>query len=138
MNEPVLCSMVGIATDVVTAMGASGWLDDGVPIALFGHSMGARVVFEMARLLEQQGGTEGNMLLSILVSGAPPNHLSRSRAEISHLPRDELVDVLRKMGGTVRGRVRVERGRGSERGAVAGASQYAPHPLRALCGGGYR
>jgi surfactin synthase thioesterase subunit len=71
-----------------------GWLDR--PIALFGHSMGATIAFELARLLEHERGIAVTWLFA---SGrrAP----SRPRAERVHLETDEgLVAELRQLSGT--------------------------------------
>jgi surfactin synthase thioesterase subunit len=65
------------------------------PVALFGHSMGALIAFEVARLLE----AEGERPLVLFASGrrAP----SRRRAENLRLKdTDDIVEALRSLGGT--------------------------------------
>ncbi|MGW9434797.1 thioesterase II family protein [Streptomyces sp. NPDC055607] len=71
-------------------------LDDGRPLALFGHSMGAVVAYETARILEHERGRPPVLLFA---SGrrAPCVH----REEYTHLRDDEgLLDELRELGGT--------------------------------------
>jgi surfactin synthase thioesterase subunit len=65
------------------------------PVALFGHSMGATIAFELARLLERDGATVSRLF----VSGrcAP----SRHRDESIHRRSDAgLVAELRRLAGT--------------------------------------
>src|SRR6185436_20768362 len=66
----------------------------GVPIALFGHSMGAIVAFELAARL-------GRQVRHLFVSGssAPHLHLVKERSSLSDA---ELVRELAEMGGTPR------------------------------------
>ncbi len=65
------------------------------PIALFGHSMGAAVAFEVVRRLEQTG----TAIDHLLVSGRQAPRLSDATAK--HLYDDEtLVGELRRLGGT--------------------------------------
>jgi surfactin synthase thioesterase subunit len=66
------------------------------PVALFGHSMGAVVAFEVARLLERDPGVE---VVRLFASGrrAPSTH----RVETVHLRDDDgLVAELRTLSGT--------------------------------------
>jgi medium-chain acyl-[acyl-carrier-protein] hydrolase len=71
--------------------------------ALFGHSMGAIVAFELARMLRRQGGPEPTRLL---VSGSCPPGLRRAgppRRRLLHaLPDRELILELRRLNGTPR------------------------------------
>ena len=97
-KEPPLTSLSAIVDGVTRAIKAMGWLDDGVPMCLFGHSMGARVAYEVARAITNTG--HGDVLLSVLVSGAAAAHLPRHKRPISQLPIAELTVALRDMGGT--------------------------------------
>ena len=66
------------------------------PFAFFGHSMGALVSFELARLLRREGAKQPSALL---VSGRRPPQLSIERTTYN-LPEDEFIEELRIMGGT--------------------------------------
>jgi surfactin synthase thioesterase subunit len=71
-----------------------GWTDR--PFAIFGHSMGAIVGFEVARRC-QQAGRDGPMRLFVSGRGAPTQQLQDS----VHLRDDAgLVGELRRTGGT--------------------------------------
>ncbi|SFD27480.1 thioesterase II family protein [Streptomyces aidingensis] len=68
------------------------WLD--APVAFFGHSFGAIVASELARLLEGQGRPP----LWVGVSGrVPPGY--RSRRRLSELDDDGLLNAVQAMGG---------------------------------------
>ncbi|MCB0939933.1 MAG: thioesterase [Mycobacterium sp.] len=69
--------------------------DDGAPVALFGHSMGALVAFEVARRLEAAGNPAAALFVS---SSAAP---SRMRTEyFRDLSDNQLVDYLVELSGT--------------------------------------
>lgn len=65
--------------------------------ALFGHSMGALVVFELVRRLRALGVTPP---VHVFVSGRPAPQLPESRTPLRDLPVDRLVLELRRIGGT--------------------------------------
>lgn len=67
------------------------------PFALFGHSMGAVIAFEMARRLQQEGLPTPECLI---VSGRVAPHRPLTRAPINHLPREGFVEGLRQLDGT--------------------------------------
>ncbi|MFE2218485.1 thioesterase II family protein [Streptomyces canus] len=69
------------------------WADR--PLALFGHSMGAVIAFEVARMLER----DGTPPLGLIVSGRRPPDAQRT--ERVHLLGDEgLLNEIRKLSGT--------------------------------------
>ncbi|HZT33351.1 MAG TPA: alpha/beta fold hydrolase [Bryobacteraceae bacterium] len=67
------------------------------PYALFGHSMGALVAFEVARALRRRGGRLPERLL---VSGRRAPHLPNQKSAIHDLPRAEFLRELRDLEGT--------------------------------------
>jgi pyochelin biosynthesis protein PchC len=64
--------------------------------ALFGHSMGATLAYEVTRRLEARGLAPARLL----VSGARAPHDPRARIAISDYDDDRLVAELAKLGGT--------------------------------------
>ncbi len=66
------------------------------PVALFGHSMGAAVGFELAMLLERELGTTP---LALFASARPAPSLQRGR-DIHRLDDAGLVAELRRLSGT--------------------------------------
>jgi medium-chain acyl-[acyl-carrier-protein] hydrolase len=66
------------------------------PYALYGHSMGARVAFELAREQRRRGGAEPALLA---VSGRPAPHCPE-RDPMHALSTEQLVARLRRLGGT--------------------------------------
>jgi medium-chain acyl-[acyl-carrier-protein] hydrolase len=67
------------------------------PFILFGHSMGAILAFELARLLETQWQLSPRLLI---VSGRVAPHRRPPRAPINKLPQAEFVEGLRHLNGT--------------------------------------
>jgi medium-chain acyl-[acyl-carrier-protein] hydrolase len=88
-DEPPLDDLDLIATRVATA--ARPLLD--LPFALFGHSMGALVAYEVAHRLPR-------MPAHLFVSGSPPPHWPGGEPDIAHLPDAEfLAEVRNGYGG---------------------------------------
>ncbi|KAA9159666.1 thioesterase [Amycolatopsis acidicola] len=69
----------------------------GERVALYGHSMGALVAFELARALTA-AGTEP---VHLFVSGRRAPHLPARRAPIHRLPDEEFLTALADMGGPI-------------------------------------
>ena len=69
----------------------------GTPFALFGHSMGALLAYELARELRRSGDPEP---LRLFVSGLRAPHLPARDDPLHVLPDDELAARLRGFGGT--------------------------------------
>jgi medium-chain acyl-[acyl-carrier-protein] hydrolase len=67
------------------------------PFALFGHSMGALLAFEIARELRGRGRPAP---FHLFVSGAPAPHLCPNRPLRHRLKRDLFIAEIRKLGGT--------------------------------------
>lgn len=66
------------------------------PFALFGHSMGSVLAFEIAKFLESENLTPKLVILS----GRPPPEFGLRMNPISHLEDKELITELRKLEGT--------------------------------------
>ncbi|BCY13262.1 thioesterase II family protein [Actinoplanes sp. L3-i22] len=91
-GEPGIGTLQDLARDVYDQI---RYHEDDRPLALFGHSMGASVAFEVARLLEADGATPAHLF----VSGrrAP----SQFRDERVHLQNDAgLIAEMRRLDGT--------------------------------------
>jgi len=65
------------------------------PFALFGHSLGAKVAFEAARLLCAEHFHPAH----IFVSGSPAPHIDSRTIPLHSLPDSELLEQLRILGG---------------------------------------
>lgn len=67
------------------------------PCVFFGHSMGAFLAYETARMLKSTGR---DMPLKLIVSGQRAPHLPDSGRHVHDLPQAEFVEELRSRGGT--------------------------------------
>lgn len=67
------------------------------PYALFGHSLGATIAFEVARSLRREGRP---LPLHLFVSGCRAPQLADPRRRSYNLPAADLIDRLRKLNGT--------------------------------------
>jgi medium-chain acyl-[acyl-carrier-protein] hydrolase len=68
-----------------------------LPIALFGHSVGAFASYEFARLLSARFGIR---VRHLFISGARGPHLPRNRPSIHDLPEEEFITELKALNGT--------------------------------------
>ena len=66
------------------------------PFALYGHSMGALLAFELARQLQRQNAP---LPLALFLAAHRAAHLSPRRSPIYALPDEKLIQALRRMGG---------------------------------------
>lgn len=82
---------VGDVTDRIIAQAA------GRPFALYGHSMGARLAFEVARELRHRGAP---LPVRLYVGAAHPPHLPEPIARLARLDVDGFVDQLVLRAGT--------------------------------------
>jgi len=67
------------------------------PFVLFGHSMGARIVFEIARNLRRENRP---MPRHLFVSGSPAPQIKDEDPPTYNLPEAEFIDEVRKLNGT--------------------------------------
>lgn len=91
-REPAFDRLGPLVDALATAV--AGELDR--PYALFGHSMGSLVAFELARELRRRGLGEPRALL---VSGGLAPSLRREPPPVHRLPDPELVERLKAIGG---------------------------------------
>lgn len=90
IGDPMVDDLTAIAAAVVQELPPV----QGGNVALFGHSMGATVAFEAARLLEGRGTT----LAVLFVSGRPAASVDETKT--LHLQSDQaLLDDMRRLGG---------------------------------------
>jgi surfactin synthase thioesterase subunit len=92
-QEPPLETLDDVVESLAEALGPEL---GGLPFACFGHSMGALLAFELARLLRRQG-RPGPVLLAVSAHPAPDDLPGRIR--LGALPDEELWDRLRGLGG---------------------------------------
>jgi medium-chain acyl-[acyl-carrier-protein] hydrolase len=93
IGEPALDSMAPLVDRLLGAMRPH--LDR--PFAVFGHSLGALVAFELCRRLSADGGPQPEHLIA---SGMAAPHALADIAPIHHLPDAEFIDALRSLNGT--------------------------------------
>jgi surfactin synthase thioesterase subunit len=85
-----MASLVAEAAAVILA-------DDGRPWAVYGHSLGATVGFELIREVRRRGGPEP---VHLIVSGCPAPDTPDDDPRVTGLDDDEVVAMLRRLGGT--------------------------------------
>ncbi|MGA5082649.1 thioesterase II family protein [Streptomyces griseoincarnatus] len=95
-NEAPLTTLDGLVEAVAGVLAPELAADPGRPYALFGHSMGALVAFETARLLREEG-LPGPQRLFLSGRGAPD--LRESAHYLLYDDADVLAEV-RRLGGT--------------------------------------
>jgi surfactin synthase thioesterase subunit len=86
-------SIPQLAQQITSSLDAEG----DAPFALFGHSMGAAIAYEVARNLEIRGS---KLLRRLIVSGARAPFLPRMSSGTSDLTDLEFLDLLRDLNGT--------------------------------------
>jgi surfactin synthase thioesterase subunit len=92
-NEPLVRSCAEVVDALAAALAPLGER----PLALFGHSMGALVAFELARRLEQKPGFN---VLVLFASGRHAPHVDPDREQWHDLPDDKFLETIRRLNGT--------------------------------------
>jgi len=93
MREPCHERLAPLVDELIPAI--SPELDR--PFALFGHSMGALIAYELTRALRSQGLPTPRLLVA---SGRSAPQLPRRRRPIHDLPEPEFREELRRLNGT--------------------------------------
>jgi medium-chain acyl-[acyl-carrier-protein] hydrolase len=93
MSEPAFTQIVPLANAVVERIAQ----DINVPYALYGHSMGATIAFEVARELSRRRYAAPKHLF---VSGNRAPQWPRTEPKTFDLPHDEFVAALKRLNGT--------------------------------------
>jgi len=91
LAEPPLRDLRAIVADLADGLPASP-----MPFALFGHSLGALLAFELARESIRRGGAPP---IALFAAACPAPHLPR-RAPTYDLPDAEFARTLARLGGT--------------------------------------
>ncbi len=98
LREPPFTRMAEAVHDVAEAL--QSYLD--IPFALFGHSMGAVICFEFARLLRSQSGIAP---VHLFISGRPAPQYPHRRPFLSSLRDDQFVAEIRRRYNGIPGQV---------------------------------
>lgn len=93
LDEPAHTNIVPLVEEAAAAL--RPFVDR--PFAFFGHSMGARVAFDIAQRLRDLYGLSP---CHLFMSGHPAPQLPRDEPVSYDLPRDEFVEELRSLKGT--------------------------------------
>src|SRR5216684_509235 len=88
IGEPAFTDLNLLVQSAASALGP--YFDQS--FAFFGHSMGALIAFELARLLQFR---KGPAPLHLFLAGQAAPHLPRNEAPMHQLPQPELVNALR-------------------------------------------
>jgi medium-chain acyl-[acyl-carrier-protein] hydrolase len=90
-HEPPIGSMPALVETLLPEILALG----DRPLALFGHSVGAKIGFEIARRLAERGREP----LHLFVAASPWDRYPAWGKDLHQRPRDELVAEVRRLGG---------------------------------------
>lgn len=93
MREGLMNSIEAMTDDLLTNIGQSL----NTPYAIFGHSMGAVIGFELAQKIQQKNLPPP---LHLFVSGRGAPHIPAKREDIASLPSSEFRAKLKELGGS--------------------------------------
>ncbi|MDZ7630673.1 MAG: alpha/beta fold hydrolase [Gemmatimonadaceae bacterium] len=102
LNEAPLTSVAAMVDDLLPSVLAAS----DMPYAIFGHSMGALVAFELAKALERSGGRPPSQLF---VSARRSPDEPETRAPMHALPEPAFLDEMQRRYGGIPAEVRAER-----------------------------
>jgi medium-chain acyl-[acyl-carrier-protein] hydrolase len=92
-TESLPVSIPELASEIASSLHAH----EKTPFALFGHSMGAGIAYEIARNLEASGNRS---LSCLIVSGSRAPFLPRIKPALSNLSDADFLDHIRQLNGT--------------------------------------
>jgi surfactin synthase thioesterase subunit len=93
LSEPPFSRMEPLVDSLANALVG---MDD-VPVAIFGHSLGALIAFELAHRLY---AARQEAPLHLFISGQAAPHMPRRRPAIHLRPSSDIIAELRRLGGT--------------------------------------
>jgi medium-chain acyl-[acyl-carrier-protein] hydrolase len=93
MGEQAFTRIIPLVNAIAACIGSK----TNVPYALYGHSMGALIGFELAREILRRSGSGPQHLF---VSGHRAPQLPRIEPVTFHLPHDEFITELKRLKGT--------------------------------------
>jgi medium-chain acyl-[acyl-carrier-protein] hydrolase len=82
--------------DIYGFIGNDGCLDSG-NYALYGHSMGSLLVYEVMKKIKKEGKSLPDI---VFLSGRRPPHIDDTENDIHELPDEKFIDEIRNVGGT--------------------------------------
>lgn len=95
LREPGYETMVPLVDELATVVLAAAGDE---PYAVYGHSLGALVLFELLREIRRRGAAGP---VTAIVSGCiAPHCVKQDRTNVRDMTTPQVVDMLRKLGGT--------------------------------------
>lgn len=93
-NEPLYESILEAVEDIYNTIKNN--LND--PYAIFGHSMGSLLAFELCHKIINESNR--NRPLHVFFSGASAPHIPREKTNVWNLPDEDFIREIMKLGGT--------------------------------------
>jgi medium-chain acyl-[acyl-carrier-protein] hydrolase len=94
VREPFITRIPPLIDELVDVL----WPVMDRPVAVLGHSLGARIGFEFVRRICARSDT--GRIAHLFVSGSPAPHVPRTQPPSFNLPEREFIQVLKDYGGT--------------------------------------